>query len=95
MKQFLVTQVFKKNAKAADKEVKDLRSAIKQTADLSNADATLELRRNGDAVLTVDEAVAEQLVNSLKQIPNVTVSGISSPLDAYVQARLQKEEPQK
>jgi hypothetical protein len=94
MKQFLLTQIFKKNAKAGDKEVKDLRSAVLKTAEYANAEATLELKRNGDAVLTVDnDAVAEQLVNSMKQLPNITVSGISSPLDAYVQARLHNEKP--
>jgi hypothetical protein len=96
VKRYLIKQLFNGKPKAKDPVLKDLRSAIRQTATQQDAETALHLMRNGDVILTVDkDDVGEDMVQTLQELPGVTVSGISNPLEGYVQQRLQEKRPTK
>jgi hypothetical protein len=91
MTAFLITHLFKAKTKATDPDFRQFRSAIEQTATEQETNATVTLLRNGDVVLSVDDTtVGNAIIEDLKSLPSVTVSGISNPLEAYVKGRLQK-----
>jgi hypothetical protein len=91
MKQWLISHLFKPRTKSTDAEFKQFRSAVVEMAAQQDAEATLQLLRDGGAVLTVDKPeVGETIVGPLKSLNDVSVSGISNPVEIFVKGRLQK-----
>jgi hypothetical protein len=96
MKQFLLQAVLDPKTKSTDSEFVDLKNAIQKTAKDQGTKASVKLMRDGNATLRVDDdATADLIVEMLQQLPNVSVSGISSPLEAYVQQRANRSAQKK
>ena len=92
MKQFLLKGILGPTVKSTDPDFADLKNAVMKAAKDQNTKASLKLLRGGDATLKVeDDAVGDQIVGDLEQLPGVTVSGYSTATGIYVQQRLQKQ----
>src|SRR5258706_15934141 len=92
MPAFLLQKFFAPGTKASSDDFKDAKSSVQRTAASKDAKASLKLSgKDGDVVLTVDDDdLAEIFLADIKELPDVTVSGISSPFSAYVQRRKKK-----
>ncbi len=91
MKSYLICNALPRSTKSSDPEFKMFRTAIEDTAKGQNADARVMLQRDGNVILEIDNgSVGELITTNLQSLPGVTVSGISAPIEAYVQGRLKK-----
>jgi hypothetical protein len=91
MKLFLISRLFTQKAKSTDPDVMELKTALQKTAKQQNTEISFKLLKNGDATLRVeDDSIADGIIATISSIPNITVSGVSSPLEAYVQQRIQQ-----
>jgi hypothetical protein len=96
MKLFLISRLFTQKAKSTDPDVMELKTALQKTAKQQNTEVSFKLLKNGDATLRVeDDTIADGIIATLSSIPNITVSGVSSPLEAYVQQRIQQSSTSK
>lgn len=99
MKQYLLRGLFAPKTKASDQEFRDLRTAVLKTAEQKATEASAKLLRSGDVIIEVkDDDAAEQMIKSFEPLSSVVISGVSDPLEAYVQqrsdkAKLTKTEP--
>jgi hypothetical protein len=91
LKQWIISGVFGPKTKKGDDEFKSLVAAVEQTAALSEAEASVKLNRDGSFVLSALEPAGEQILAKLKELPNVTISGMSSPMDEFIQRRINKK----
>jgi hypothetical protein len=93
MKELMLSGILTPKTKASDKAFKDLRSAVQKTATRMDAEATLTLGKNGTVTMSVDkDEVAEAMVSTLKGLHNLTVSGVLTELEIYVQSMQAKPE---